>query len=1123
MAWRAFAAWLFALLLLLVALTSLALRLLLPQFPALTDAILEQVHKDAGFKITAEHMQVSWLGNTGVLEARGLTLQRDQLDVQVRSARLYLDLYRTLVQGAPRFEYIDLAGVQVRLPPSESDEAFNIQQVVQTLSAPLAMADDVRLRQVTVKGDVFSLEEFNGQLRQATQGPVLDFASQLRLAQAGMALRGQVKLNQQNIQGYIDYQAQGQWQEQSWDSQGELWLSHKTDKLRVDWRGAAHSLGDRAQAIAQAQQTEQGWRFEITRMDAQISGQQIRWDALRVDAADSVQAELNGAKIDGLPARLVEYLPKGVADTLTQITPSLSVSQLWYDDGLVYAQLGQGQSTAFRGIPGGAFNQAQLALRGTTGVVHVQDISSFWSAPASEQPLVFDRGQGWVAWQRSGEQRWSIAGQGLELHRGDLDTMGAFTLRLSPDVDQRRFSLLVRGDSRGQSAENLMPLHSVGEGLNDWWRQANPQAQLADGLFWWHNGAEDYRVLTLDAQAVSLTPGQGWPRAQADQGQLSWDGESFDIRADTGQMAGMSASDLHVFKRAGRDWQLRSRASLNADRYAESLAQLPLDLGDWPNSLELQGSLNGRVDLRLSQPVSGRVSISGKNLEARWEDLDLTAQALSGKVGYDMRDGFFESSFKGQFEGSPLSIDLADGKDFSLTATTTVDATQAAQRYWPVVADYVSGALPITARVDANWQISAQLSSDNTQLPVPLHQSGQLRIDGNDQRIQVQFDDQVDIRLAGNQVAGRIDAADLVGWAQVLSGSQGEGEASEVDLRIRDTRLDQVKLGAVQLKFANQTLSLDGNNVQAQVRLDDVIAVDIQRLKGTTPEVEAPQTPVYVSAPKNFAAINLNARDVAIDDQKIDQLQTRIRNSDTGIRFDPLTIELGGAQVQAEAFWSNESPQSSLTATVSFEDLGALLESQGLGRPLETKSGEIQADLRWAGYPWSPQFKNASGDLVIDTQAGRFLEGNNSTEALRLLGIFNLATVTRRLRLDFSDLIQPGLAFDTLTGSARIREGRLSMVEPLILDGPSAKMFLTGTSDLPSSALDHKLRVQVPLSAQLPAAALLAGFPALAAGVVLLFDQVAGDTLSRIGETNYTVTGSFDEPLIEPIKPQESP
>ena len=1120
MAWRAFLTWFVTLVVLLLALTSVGLRLVLPKFPALTDAILDQIHVNAGLQVDAEQLQISWLGRMGIVQAQDLIISRDGLQVAVGSARLYMDLLRSLREQAPRFNHIELGQVEVTLGPS-SGTALRVDQVTGLLAAPLAMADDVRLTDLSIRAPAWSVEGFNGQLLQSASGPTLDFSSQLRLSQAGVGLRGQVSLLGQDVRGYVRYQAQGEYQSEAWDSRGETWLRFEQGVASLDWRGELHSLGDRLSALGQFRQMGEGWQVQLNRVSGEVSGQSISLDELRVKNHPTWQAELLGAKLQGLPTRVLPYLSDDLAERLQAIAPSLNITQAWHHDGLTYALLGAGASSAHENIPGGQFGQARLAMRGAMGVVEVREITQFASNPVALEPLAFDRGAGWVAWDRLAPRRWRLAGQGLELHRSDFDALGGFRLQLSPDPQQRRFSLLIRGNSQGQPAQDLVPMHSVGEGLRNWWQQAQPRAVLDDGLFWWNDGVERHRVLDLDAQQVSVTPAQDWPQAQAQQGRLSWDGESFDILAMQAQMAGLQAPQVQVKKRAQQPWRLSSQVQAPAQGYREVLAQLPLTLGDWPQNLNLSGTLSGSIDLALESPLAGQVRLTSQDLDAQWLPLNLAAQQLAGQLIWDLDKGFVDSQFQGQYAGRPVQVSFDDGPTFGLAVQAQIEAKDASARFLPQLEPYVSGVLSVQAKVADEWQVTTALTQSNTQLPLPMNQAGQLTITGNDERIQVRFEDHLDLRLAGDQLAGNLDAADLVGWAEVLSANSGEGDSIQAQLRIRDTRLDQVKIGASQLDFADSMLQIEGPNVMARVSFDEVIDARIERLIGQgPPESDEPQEPVYQPAPTEFPAINLNAENIVIDDQKIDRLNTQVRNSSEGLRFDPLVLSLGGADVQAQAFWSNQTPQSSLTAQVSFADLGELLASQGLGRPVETRQGTLQADLRWAGYPWSPQFKNASGDLVLETQAGRFLEGNNSTEALRLLGVFNLATVTRRLRLDFSDLIQPGLAFDQLTGTARIRAGRLSMVEPLILDGPSAKMFLTGTSDLPTSTLDHRLRVQVPLSAQLPAAALLAGFPALAAGVVLLFDQVAGDTLSRIGETNYSVTGTFEQPLIEPIKPE---
>ena len=282
-----------------------------------------------------------------------------------------------------------------------------------------------------------------------------------------------------------------------------------------------------------------------------------------------------------------------------------------------------------------------------------------------------------------------------------------------------------------------------------------------------------------------------------------------------------------------------------------------------------------------------------------------------------------------------------------------------------------------------------------------------------------------------------------------------------------------------------------------------------------------PDPDSFQPAPVGLPPMVVSAVNIQIDDQRIDSLNARVSDSPAGLKLEPLTLSVGGAQIDAVALWSNEVAKSSLQAGIKFEDLGGLMGGFGLGQPLETGSGQLDLDLNWRGYPWAPRFKAASGDIRLATGQGRLLDSPSSTDALRLLGIFNIQSLTRRLRLDFSDLLQAGLAFDSLEGAARFTPRQSQFGWPLALLGPGGKFYLSGSNDLKTGQLDHRLKVQVPLSAQLPAAALFAGVPAIAAGIVLLLEQAAGDTLSRIGETNYQVGGTFDEPIIEALKPEK--
>src|SRR5699024_1614710 len=104
--------------------------------------------------------------------------------------------------------------------------------------------------------------------------------------------------------------------------------------------------------------------------------------------------------------------------------------------------------------------------------------------------------------------------------------------------------------------------------------------------------------------------------------------------------------------------------------------------------------------------------------------------------------------------------------------------------------------------------------------------------------------------------------------------------------------------------------------------------------------------------------------------------------------------------------------------------------------------------------------------------------------ALRMLGVLNIGhTLGRRLRLDFSDVVQKGLVVDKLTGEYHLAGPALTTID-LRLDSPSAEFNVAGQLNLNTGALDSAIEVTLPLSSNLYAGC-LAG-PVACAGVFVV-------------------------------------
>lgn len=116
---------------------------------------------------------------------------------------------------------------------------------------------------------------------------------------------------------------------------------------------------------------------------------------------------------------------------------------------------------------------------------------------------------------------------------------------------------------------------------------------------------------------------------------------------------------------------------------------------------------------------------------------------------------------------------------------------------------------------------------------------------------------------------------------------------------------------------------------------------------------------------------------------------------------------------------------------------------------------------------------------------GVILQQNSSAQLFRVFNLLNTDTLWRRLQLDFSDLYERGVAFDALSGKAQIANGLLTLDPELQIVGPSGAFKLSGTTDMAAESLDMRLVVVVPLTQNLPLAALLMGAGAPIGGALL--------------------------------------
>jgi uncharacterized protein YhdP len=206
--------------------------------------------------------------------------------------------------------------------------------------------------------------------------------------------------------------------------------------------------------------------------------------------------------------------------------------------------------------------------------------------------------------------------------------------------------------------------------------------------------------------------------------------------------------------------------------------------------------------------------------------------------------------------------------------------------------------------------------------------------------------------------------------------------------------------------------------------------------------------------------------------------------------------------------------ETQLDLVLESNDLSAALADLNMMRSIRARKGDVSLQVYWPGAPNDDFLSVISGNISMDFRNGELRDLEPG--AGKLLGLLSITALPRRLALDFSDVFASGLSFDRLSGDYVLRDGD-AFTNNLTLDGPTAKAVVVGRTGLGARDYDQTAVVTASIGNTLPVAGALAGGPAVGAAVWLL-SKMFQKPLDDLSQGYYRITGSWDDPLIEPVK-----
>ncbi|MES9944326.1 MAG: YhdP family protein [Candidatus Thiodiazotropha sp.] len=384
----------------------------------------------------------------------------------------------------------------------------------------------------------------------------------------------------------------------------------------------------------------------------------------------------------------------------------------------------------------------------------------------------------------------------------------------------------------------------------------------------------------------------------------------------------------------------------------------------------------------------------------------------------------------------------------------------------------------------------------------------------------------------------RLNADSWISWvAQQAASEQGGLPIITMDLRVDELIALGTACPDTQFTYENYAdgyrINLTSETAQGMIQVPgeldnrpvfgrfDYIKYDLDQLARGITGQEDQQRQVPDLDPRDVPAINLTVEDLYINGNPMGKGYVTWRKEPDGITIDSLALVGDNVDLSGQGYWrlTPKGHSTSLNLKLHTGSLGDLQQALGITTGIEQAPTDVKAELYWPTSPLEIGAEKLYGSISLKVDEG--LVNNVDPGVGRLIGLFSLNALGKRLALDFSDLFSEGLAFDSIEGNFTINDGD-AYTSDLVMKSTAAVVDVRGRTGLATRTYDQKVVVTPNVSATLPLLGTLAINPT--AGVALAMTQkLIGRLFDRIAMRTYEVTGSWDKPeFIQVNKTEET-
>ncbi|MBT8119918.1 MAG: hypothetical protein KJN89_09405 [Gammaproteobacteria bacterium] len=735
-------------------------------------------------------------------------------------------------------------------------------------------------------------------------------------------------------------------------------------------------------------------------------------------------------------------------------------------------------------------------------------------------PVQADILQGRLRLERS-DDGWLIDSRKLQLKNAHINSFSRFKVKLSADENIFIDAQTNFYDAYGKHATQYLPVGIMKPNLINWLDMAVTDGYVPSGSFILfgdlgsfpydrHDGV--FQVL-FSARDINMKFMKEWPSLKQASGTIKFKNQSLFVTDAKAKSQGVELFDGYAefLDLKKPHLTVRTNARGKNEQMQSYVWNSPLDdiLGNTLRLFQFEGSndLNLTIDVPLDKK-NVDVAIDGHlnfiDTQIYYPALGYELSAINGVVDFT-KESVFADSIVATINKRPVSInayteDGAAGQQVVFHLDGIIEPDYLLQRYTWIPEDWVSG--------HAEWSMDFEVPYKPDDYLVHVSASSKL------QNMVIDMSDKVHFENPGNMFF-TTDINILGGGDLQVSARLSEKEDIDSDenyiidlFAVRDEK-NTWSFNVKSDYMTGKGEVTEGLGKDTKIKLD-LEEVDVHSLfvtkngKGSNP-----------LNPSDFPPLDWKARIVHWDDWTFTDVELVSDWHIHGMLINTFSLKGPAMTFDARGTWLtswNAAHETVFQGEISSSNCGVSLVGLGYQRSLDRCSYQATFDSKWPAEPYAISWAIMKGNTSFEMNDGEILEVEPGTGG-RLLGLLNIFKLANRLAFDFDDVTRQGFSFDNIKGELEFSNGNGSL-KNFDVSAPAADINMFGRIGMVERDYGLLMRVKPHTDTLTFAGGTLLGGVVVGAGLALI--QKVFD-LGVIGHNVYSITGTWDEPIIEQI------